>query len=278
MKIHYIFSVKHASVREPIQSVIDTHCHVLPGIDDGAYDEEETLEICRMALEDGIHTIVATPHSFDGQYVNLPDRVIQLTGRINDLLAVCNVPLTVLPGMELRIVPELLDLLKQGSVLTLNEHKYVLLEFHPSQLPAGFEFLVQKVVDEGYGLILAHPEKNQGIQNSPDYLYTLLKRFEPWDVLVQITAGSLTGRNGHRASRTSRILLENNLGHLIASDAHDSTVRPPGLSSAVRACTKIVGQERAKLMVGAIPEAVLGRGPFPDYWEPRSPRRWWRIR
>jgi protein-tyrosine phosphatase len=257
--------------------VIDTHCHLLPGIDDGARDEDETIEMCRLALEDGVHTIVATPHAFDGAYVNHPDNVRQLSGMVNELLTERDMGITVLPGMELRIVPELLKLLLNGLAPAINDNKYLLMEFPPNQLPAGFDYLVQKAVDNRYGLILAHPEKNLAIQGRPDYVFGLLKRFDPWDVLVQVTAASITGLSGRRVARTARILLENNMVHVIASDAHDTVNRPPILSEAVEAAGKMLGRRRVAQMVGAVPEAVIGHGPFPDYWAPQSPRRWWRI-
>lgn len=258
--------------------MIDTHCHLLPGIDDGACTQEETLDMCRLALDDGIHTIVATPHAFDGLYVNHMENVRQLCATVNELLAHEDIGITVLPGMELRVAMDSFRLLLQGSLPTLNDHTYLLMEFPPTQLPNAFDVLVKKAVAGGCGIILAHPEKNLAIQSDPEYVFRLLTLFKPWDVLVQVTADSMTGRCGRQAARTARILLENNMAHILASDAHDRKNRPPMLSSAVEVVEKLVGSIKAEQMVAAVPKAVIGHGAFPDYPQPQRPRRWWRIR
>jgi protein-tyrosine phosphatase len=257
--------------------MIDLHCHILGALDDGAQSVQESLEMCRMAVQDGIRTAVATPHGFDGKFSCEPDQIRQRVCELSGLLAGDAIDLEVLLGMEVRIVAELPQLLKEGRALTLNEGKFVLLEFHPSQFPAGLENLIDALVDSGFGLIIAHPEKNLVLQNNPERLYHLIQRYRPWDILTQITADSVLRAGEARASRTARIFMKHDLAHVIASDAHSSKLRIPRLSDAVAAAAAIVGQEGAEMMVGQIPLAVLGRGDFPEYWPPTNPRRWWRI-
>lgn len=160
--------------------MIDTHNHLLSGIDDGAKDIEETLDMCRMAFADGIRIIVATPHSFDGKFLNHVNSIKTLVRELNTKLTSIGLDLTIMPVMEVRIVAELPELLSQGKVLTLNEGKYVLLEFHPSQIQAGFENLARLVASSGFRLVLGHPEKNSMLQSTPEYLFKLLKQFKPW--------------------------------------------------------------------------------------------------
>lgn len=257
--------------------MIDTHNHLLPGLDDGARDAHEMVEMCRIALQDGIEGIVATPHALDGRYANDPGTIKALVAALNEKFATLKTHLRIFPGMEVRVSPELIDNLVSGRALTLNEGRYLLIEFYTAQIPSGFENLVQRLVKMDLRPILAHPEKNPAIQRNPEYLFKLIKLFSPWDILIQLTASSLTGENGFWARRTSKILLKSNLAHLIATDAHNSRSRIPLLSKGVDAAARIIGPKRALKMVQDIPKAVLEGQPFPEDWEPDNPRRWWRL-
>jgi protein-tyrosine phosphatase len=257
--------------------MIDIHNHLLHGMDDGPQSREQSLEMCRIACEDGIRTIVATPHSFDGRFVHLPESIILAVENLNEELYSQGIPLTILPGMEVRVTGNLSQALSEGKVLPLNGNRHVLLEFHPLHVPSGFENLVQQFLDSGMRVILAHPEKNFVIQKNPSYIYKLLGRFEPWNILTQITADSLTGESGFWASRTAKLLVRHGLAHLVATDAHSPDRRPPKLSYAVQQLVKVVGNEKAVQMVEDIPLAVLGGKEFPDEWEPTEPKRWWPI-
>jgi protein-tyrosine phosphatase len=257
--------------------MIDIHNHLLPGLDDGARDIDETLQMCRMAVEDGIRAIVATPHSFDGKFLNQADSIKSHIRDLKAILTETGLDLTVMPGMEVRIVADLHQLLADRKILTLNEGKYVLIEFHPSQIPVGFENLARSLVASGFALVLGHPEMNSVIQNNPAYLFKLLMRLNPWEVLIQVSADSLTGDNGFWAKRTVITLVKHNLAHIIATDAHSSLKRTPRLSGAVKAASELIGSENAMKMVQEIPKAVLEGGAFPEIWEPINPRRWWRI-
>jgi protein-tyrosine phosphatase len=257
--------------------MIDIHNHLLDGMDDGPRHREQTLEMCRIAYEDGIRTIVATPHCFDGRFVHDPESIRAAVQGLNEELGTLKIRLNVLPGMEARVAGNLAQNLDDGKLLPLNGGSHVLLEFHPVHVPVGFENLVREFLNRGMRVILAHPEKNLVIQKNPSYLYKLCARFEPWSILTQITADSLTGEGGFWASRTAKILLKHGLAHLVATDAHSPDRRPPRLSSAVRKAAKIVGEEKAAHMVQGIPLAVLEGKEFPDQWEPSDTRRWWRI-
>jgi protein-tyrosine phosphatase len=257
--------------------MIDMHHHILSHMDDGPTKPEETLEMCRIAWEDGIRTIVATPHAFDGRFVNLPDKIRLAVARLNEDLHGSGFDLRVLPGMEVRVSVDLLQSLANGQLLPLNGRKHLLLEFHPQHIPAGFENLVRHFTDSGFSIILAHPEKNLIIQRNPSYLFRLLELFGPWTVLTQVTADSLTGKSGFWAVRTARILLKCGLVHLIATDAHSPTRRPPLLARAVEAAGRIVGQDRAAMMVHDVPLAVLEGKDFPEAWARTEPKPWWRI-
>jgi protein-tyrosine phosphatase len=257
--------------------VIDTHNHLLAGIDDGARDASEMLEMCRIASADGIERIVATPHSLDGHYINDPHEIRRMVRDLNVRLEAAGSGLRVDPGMEVRASPELFDSLDSGMILPLNDGRYVLLELHPFHFPAGFENLVRLILDRGLRLILAHPEKNRAIQRHPELLFKLVNLFEPWELLIQVTAASIVRDNGFLVSRLTRLLVKSNLAHLIATDAHDATNRIPALSKAVRVVVRLAGEQKAAQMTRDIPEAVLDGKEFPESWEPINPYRWWKI-
>lgn len=251
--------------------MIDVHSHILPGIDDGPTTPDESLEMCRIAWDDGIRAVVATPHFADGRFAPEPERVRTLVADLNGVLTAHGIPLRVLPGMEAMVGPSLPEHLDGGRLLPLNDGKYVLMELYPGYFPTGFENLINRLIHRGYGLVLAHPEKNHFVQRRPDYLFHLIRRFKMWDVLVQITAESLLRPWMYLAYRTARTLLRHDLVHLIASDAHSVGRRPPRLLKAVEAAADLVGEQRALRMVHDVPLAVLGGKEFPDDWEPRLP-------
>ncbi len=255
--------------------MIDLHNHLLSGFDDGSREWAETLAMCRIAVQDGIRTIVATPHSMNGIHVADPQQVVAAVKRLNADLAIRRLPLKILPGMEVRIVPELVDLALQEKILTLGSGSFLLVEFHPAHIPSGFHNLVEQAKRKGYGIVLCHPEKNLGIQYDSEYLVDLLKRFTEWELLTQISADSVTGDAGPVSLKTARNLLKQGLVHIIASDAHSSEFRTPRLSPAVEMASRLVGEKKARQMVLDIPKAVLRGLGFPQYEEPKVAGRWW---
>jgi len=254
--------------------MIDIHAHILPAMDDGAADLEESLAMCQVAVEDGIEVIAATPHSWNGQFTNHPAQILEKVLELNAELKAKGFNLEVLPGMEVRVVPHFGDLYSQGEILALNQGKYFLVEFHPFSAPPAFHALVGHLWSLGYGVILGHPEKNLAIQQNPGYLATLLAHFRSWEMLVQVSADSLAGEAGPHAARAARTLLKQGLVHVIASDAHGSHSRSPRLSRAVRAAEEIVEPEWVRKMVYDIPLAVLRGSPFPEAWQPQVRSGW----
>jgi protein-tyrosine phosphatase len=257
--------------------MIDLHAHLLPGVDDGATDLEQALAMGTIAAEDGITCVAATPHSYDGQHGNTPDRITTAVAALNREFANRGIGLNVVCGMEVPLTAEVPKLLKEERLLTLNRGRYLLVEFYRSQIPAGAETLIEALIESNVGVIIAHPEKNAVLQRHPEFLYNLLQRVKPWDVLFQVSADSITGEAGFWARRTVKMLLKAQLVHLVSSDAHSATIRAPRLSAAVAEVSRILDGDRARQMVLDVPRAVLGHGPFPPAWEPQDPRRWWRV-
>lgn len=237
--------------------MIDLHCHILPGIDDGAENMEEAIEMARISVDQGFSAVVATPHYGSGKYLSQIGDVLRLVEELNRELEARNIKLTVFPGMEIRITADVLDSLSTGKILSINRGRYVLLELPMMQVPAGFENFIRMMINSGKKVVLAHPEKNLEIQRHPEIIYRLLTAFNPGDLLMQITADSITGESGLSALSTSKYLLENDLAHIVATDAHSATGRPPMISGALNLVSSIVGDERARKMVSDWPKSVV---------------------
>ncbi len=256
--------------------MIDLHSHILPGIDDGAADLAQSLKMCRIAKEDGIRSIVATPHSFMGDSLTSPETVKELVDLLKRSAASEHLGLKVLPGMEVRLMPDLLEKIIAKKVMTLNCGRYILLELPPAHIPAGFEGLIQRICSMDYGVVLAHPEKNLQFQDNPQMFLDLKKRVNFWDLVGQVSADSILGDAGKIPFRTAKWFLKNNAAHIIASDCHSDTERPPKLSKAVRVAAKWIGKDKAGMLVEDVPRAVLTGLGFPAM-EYTAPRKWWQI-
>jgi protein-tyrosine phosphatase len=246
--------------------VIDLHSHVLPAVDDGAVDLEGSLEILRAAAEDGIAKIAATPHVRD-DYPTQPATMEQLVDEVNAAARAEGVPVEVLPGGELDIA--MLDVLDDVELkrfgLGGNPH-VLLLEFPYVGWPIDLRDRVFRLATRGYGVVLAHPERNAEVQESPERLRTLVDA----GVLVQLTAASVDGRLGRRPETCARALLDARLAHLVASDAHAPTLRAVGMTAAAEA---IGDDSLADWLTKGVPRAIVGGSLVPPRPEPRRTRR-----
>lgn len=201
--------------------MIDIHTHVLPGIDDGAQTEIDSIELARAAVREGIHTIIATPHHKNGLYNNERDLILKHVEYLNQLLEKEGIPLDVLAGQETRIYGELLSDLKAGKIQTLNDTKYIFIELPFTSVPRYADQLLFDLQVKGYIPIIVHPERNQTLLEKPNLLYEFVRNGS----LTQITGASLVGKFGKEIKEFSEEIIDANLAHFIASDAHDTKER-----------------------------------------------------
>ena len=167
----------------------DIHCHLLPSIDDGASDLETSLAMAEMAVADGIHTIVVTPHQLGSFGHNTSDQIRGLTQELQHILDSEGIPLEILPGADVRIEEGMIEKLVSGEVLTLGDHRrHVLLEL-PHEMYFPLDNLLTELDRKGIIGILSHPERNAGLLRDPHLLLPLVDR----GCLMQVTAGSLMG-------------------------------------------------------------------------------------
>ncbi|NMD70163.1 tyrosine protein phosphatase [Bacillus sp. DNRA2] len=197
--------------------MIDVHCHILPNVDDGAENIQASMAMAREAVRQGITTIIATPHHKNNQYENPKPQILTKVTELNQALANEKIPLTVLPGQEIRISGEVLEDYQNQEILSLAHSNYFLIELPTGHVPRYTEKLLYDLQMEGLVPIIAHPERNQELVQSPDLLYQFVKK----GALTQITAASVCGAFGKKIKQFSLQLIEANLTHFVASDAHN---------------------------------------------------------
>lgn len=215
--------------------MIDIHCHILPGFDDGARDIQDTLEMASLAQASGVRVIVATPHcNVPGE----PDNYY--SSRYRDAFySACKaleeerIPVKLLPGMEVFATYDLPELIMQKKVLTINQSDYLLMEFAFDEDPEFVEIMVDRIKEINIKPVIAHPERYEFIKNDVEFAKHLVNK----GCIFQANKGSLTGRYGRRSEETVYRLLRRNLISVVASDAHSAVVRTPDMRKA-RAAAK----------------------------------------
>ncbi len=230
--------------------MIDIHCHILPEVDDGPKSWEVSVEMCRMALADGITHMVATPHAndhypYDREYlVTLVEELQRRVGPEPKLSL----------GCDFHFSDDNLErLFARPKRYTIGDTKYLLIELSDYSIPPNLPDQFRKLGDHGLIPVLTHPERNAILQNTPERV----AEYADQGCLVQVTAQSLTGFWGEQAEEVARELLERSAVHVLATDAHDIRRRVPILSQARAVAAEIVGAEYAAALVEGNPEAIV---------------------
>jgi protein-tyrosine phosphatase len=238
--------------------VIDLHCHVLPGVDDGPATLDETLELCRAALAAGTQTVVATPH-VSWEWPGVTSHVVhEGVERVSAALREHEIELDVLPGAEIAMTRagELPD--DELAALRIGGGPFLLLECPLSPAAAGIDRLVASLVERGHRILLAHPERSPALQRHPELLRELVHEH---GALTSVTAAAFTGRFGSTVQRFARGMLEQGLVHDIASDGHGADMgRPPSIGPELE---RAGFGERADWHARAVPRAILDGSPLP---------------
>lgn len=231
--------------------MIDIHCHILPGIDDGPIDIETSIEMLKTASNDGISHIVATPHFIYNDkpsIKDIKDLVILLEERIN----LKHIAVKLLSGADIRLTYELIYGIEKNEIMTINSSRYFLLEL-PPLLPPNLDTFFLSIEKRGFIPIITHPERNYKFFSSIDKL----KSLKDAGALIQITAMSITGEFGNQIKSFSRMLLRKGMVDFIASDAHNTAHRPPLLSRAYKETANFLNKKEAKKLFFENPLAVI---------------------
>jgi protein-tyrosine phosphatase len=238
--------------------MIDLHCHILPNVDDGAKDLAESVEMAKQAVRQGIKTIIATPHHRNEKYENHGQTIFRQVEEFNRVLESENLDLKVLPGQETRIFGEIVEGLVSGEILPLNQGKYVFVELPSGHVPRYTGQLLFDIQLKGFVPVIVHPERNQEIVENPEVLYQLVKK----GALTQITASSVSGHFGKAIKKFSLQLIEANLTHFVASDAHNTLSRGFKMVEAYDAITKNFGVEAVYMFRENAELVVRGKSVF----------------
>lgn len=250
--------------------MIDLHSHILPSIDDGAANISVSLAMAKQAVEHQISVLAATPHFRRGvSWAVIKDQVEQL----NLTLQQHNIDLKVIPGAELFVDPDLINCDKE-AIPTYNDNgRYCLLEFPMLEIPHYVEQVLFSLKVKGITPVIAHPERYKEIIKDPN----IAANWVETGCLIQVNAGSLTGMFGEKIQKTSKLMLEHKMVHLIASDAHSPNRRGLILDQGYKSAVKIIGDEDAWNLVKTTPEAIVAGSSvdIPEVLNYRRRKRFW---
>ena len=236
--------------------MIDLHCHLLPGIDDGPATLAEALALARLAVANGIAWAVATPHINYGRYDNTLASISAAYWQFKAELAKQGIPLRLGMAAEVRVGFEITQRVAccELPFLGVMNHKNVLLlEFPPSHLPPGSEKLMHWLMARGISPMIAHPERNKSVIRDLDKI----RPFVEMGCHLQVTASAVAGKFGGLARQCAAQMLENGWVTILASDAHDSEWRPPALEPGRAAAAAIVGELESWRLVRDVPRQII---------------------
>lgn len=229
--------------------MIDLHCHILPGLDDGSGSLEESIEMAAMAADQGVRHIVATPHCRTGSAPDVIDGVVML----RELLQEAEIPIRLYTGMEIFGSFDTARLLREKKLLTLNGSRYPLIEFSFYTDGTAETEILQTVIDAGYTPLVAHPERYEYIHQQPE----LINQWKKMGCLFQVNRCSLLGRNGEDTQMMALELVERGFATVVATDAHSSRVRTPRAADAYEMLYHSVSPKAAEMLMIQNPKKII---------------------
>lgn len=235
--------------------MIDLHHHCLPAVDDGPRDWDEAVALCRLAADEGVETIVATPHVLRGRWKNTARTELQ--AKLDELQTRIGPAPRLLLGSEYFFAHDVNEVLDAGDVVPLAGTRYVLIEFNANSVPPMVEQPLYRMQLGGWTPLIAHPERNLVFQSKPQLLETLVRL----GAKTQVTTGSFVGRFGSEARDAAFDFVRRGIVHVVATDAHNVAKRPPVVREARRVIEEAAGARIAQALFVDNPAAILaGRG------------------
>ncbi|HFR3101127.1 TPA: tyrosine-protein phosphatase [Enterococcus faecalis] len=235
--------------------MIDLHCHILPGVDDGPKNTEESLQMANSAISQGITHIVATPHHNDGRFNNPKKEIALHVKKLQQEFESHGIPLTLSTGQEIRITGSLLDDIKKKQIIFLDPiEKYILIEFPTIGPPIYTDQVFFELINMKKKPIIVHPERNNYFREDPFRLIPYLEL----GCLAQITASSYLGKFGRKTKKISKLMLKMNLVQLIASDAHGINSRPFLIEDCYNQIESDLGIDKVRALKQAATDVLNG--------------------
>ena len=233
--------------------MIDLHSHILPGIDDGAADLSVSLAMARAFVADGVTTVACTPHILPGLYHNNGPQIRDAVQQLQAAIDREGIALRLVTGADIHITPNFVAGLRDGTLLSLADSRYVLVEPPHHVAPARLDDLFFSLLVAGYVPILTHPERLTWIKSQ----YATILRLVQAGVWMQITAGSLAGAFGRQPLYWAERMLQEGCVHILATDAHDCARRPPELARGREQAERLVGATEAEHLVVTRPRGII---------------------
>lgn len=247
--------------------MVDVHCHIVPEVDDGAWNMDAAMEMARIAVHSGVRRIIATPH-FRGvpeSLEELPDILRQFM-RLQAAIRREGLELELIPGVEILCVPQTLEMARRGRLPLLGRSRYVLVEFYFDASAEFLDMALEELCECGYKPVVAHPERYDAVQRDP----TLVRNWFRRGIVLQVNKGSVLGAFGRRVEETALRLLHRGLIHVIASDAHGPKRRTTDLSQVRQWALENLGREYTRILLEDNPARISRGEPMCEVtaWEP----------
>jgi len=235
--------------------MIDIHCHILPGIDDGPKTLNESLEMARIFEQAGYSHVVATPHAVPGTtWMPGPEKIRDRLDELNQAIVKAGIGLKVLPGMEIALDPNIADLIDQGKVQSLAGTSYILIEPPFQRLPLGWEQAFFAVLSKGFMVLLAHPERCAQLIAKPDLCDQLIES----GVYFQVNWDSFIGHHGRTTEKMAVYLASKGYIHCLATDSHDANNRNARqVRRAAEKIEELIGRRNLQIISRENPARVL---------------------
>jgi protein-tyrosine phosphatase len=251
--------------------MIDIHTHILPHLDDGPPDMETSIGMGRIAVEEGITSIISTSHSAEALDAGREEMEKRLQ-EVRDAWQAEGIGVNLHMGVEIYLTPQTPADLDAGRLWSLAGSRYLLVELPYRPWPVYANDVMFDLQLRGYTLILAHPERYTAIAHDPSRIYDLAER----GILGQVTGAALLGAHGHAAQNAAQDLVRHGLAQFISSDAHGVAIRKraPRLRDALHAAARLVGEERARALVLDNPARIVADQPIVPAPERVPPHRW----
>jgi len=231
--------------------MIDIHHHCLPGVDDGPRTLAESVDLCRMAADEGIETIVATPHVLRGRWKNTSRA--QLASTLEELRGKVGETPRIVLGSEYFFAHDMDEMLRTDTIIPLALGRYILVEFSSHTVPPLVRDPLYRVQLSGWMPVIAHPERNIVFQSKPEFLASLIRI----GVKTQVTTGSVTGEFGPDAQAAAIDWLKRGWVHVMATDAHGAYKRPPRFRAARARVADLVGEKIAQSLFVDNPKSIV---------------------
>ncbi len=239
--------------------MIDLHCHIMPGVDDGAPDLEASCEMGRLAAQSGVERIVATPHCNLPELPQDRELLMRKFDALDKVFQYYKIPVRIAPGSELLVRENLPQILRQGEYISLNGSRYLLVEFFFDDRPERMDFALEEIEDAGLVPVIAHPERYEAVQRDP----FLAAHWFKSRYILQVNKGSILGRLGRGAHQTSLWLLNHGLAHVVASDAHSPRVRTTDMTELTGFLQERYRAEYVRLLLEENPRRILNNLSIP---------------